>query len=119
MKMRSNLSAVNSRVNFFAIYLWIAYNKCKGDDDYAKYQTNIRLEKLYRSIKRSKNKPTSVSEEGEDYWGDQGIMQMKKDLIKIMQGTEQIKTKFHSTGGQGMPIHNIVYDDADFALWKQ
>lgn len=44
---------------------------------------------------------------------------MKKDLIKIMQGTEQIKTKFHSTGGQGMPIHNIVYDDADFALWKR
>lgn len=35
--MRSNLLAVNSRVNFLAIYLWIAYNQCKGDDDYAKY----------------------------------------------------------------------------------
>jgi len=28
------------------------------------------------------------------------------------------KAKFHCTGGGGMPIHNIIYDNADFALWK-
>lgn len=33
----SNSLAVNSHVNFLAIYLRITYNKCKGDDDYAKY----------------------------------------------------------------------------------
>jgi len=33
---------------------------------------------------------------------------MKEDLIKLIEGTEQIKTKFHSTGGQGMPAHNII-----------
>lgn len=44
---------------------------------------------------------------------------MKEDLIKLIQDTEQIKTKFHSMGGQGMPIYNIIYDDADFALWKR
>lgn len=29
---------------------------------------------------------------------------MKEDLIKLIQGTEQIKSKskFHSTGGQGL-----------------
>lgn len=31
------MNAVNSHVNFLAIYIWIAYNRCKGDDDYAKY----------------------------------------------------------------------------------
>lgn len=44
---------------------------------------------------------------------------MKEDLIRLIESTEQIKTKFHRTGGQGMPIHNIIYDDPDFALWKQ
>lgn len=44
---------------------------------------------------------------------------MKEDLIKLIEGTEQIKTKFHSTGGQGMPVHNIIYNNEDFALWKQ
>ena len=33
--MRNNPLAVNSRVNFLAIYLRIAHNKGKGDDDYA------------------------------------------------------------------------------------
>lgn len=44
---------------------------------------------------------------------------MKESLIKLIEGTEQIKTKFRSTGGQGMPVHNIIYDNEDFALWKQ
>ena len=44
---------------------------------------------------------------------------MKEDLIKLIEDIEQIKTKFHSTGGQGMPIYNIIYDDLDFALWKR
>ena len=44
---------------------------------------------------------------------------MKEDLIKLIEDTEQIKTKFHSIGGQGMPIHNIIYDDVDFASWKR
>lgn len=44
---------------------------------------------------------------------------MKEDLIKRIEGTEQIKTKFHSIGGQGMPVHNIIYVNEDFALWNQ
>lgn len=42
---------------------------------------------------------------------------MKGDLIRLIEGTKQ--TKFHSIGGQGMPAHNIIYDNEDFALWKQ
>lgn len=38
---------------------------------------------------------------------------MKKDLIKLIEDTERIKTKFHRTGGQGMLVHNIIYDNED------
>lgn len=44
---------------------------------------------------------------------------MKENLIKLIEEIEQIKTKFHSIGGQGMPLYNIIYDDTDFALWKR
>ena len=44
---------------------------------------------------------------------------MKEDLVKLIEDTEQIKTKFHSTGGQGLPVHNVIYDNADFTLWKR
>lgn len=36
---------------------------------------------------------------------------MKEDLVKLIEDIEQIKTKFQSRGGQGMLIHNIIYDD--------
>ena len=44
---------------------------------------------------------------------------MKEDLVKLIEDTEQIKTKFHSTGGQGLHVHNVIYDNADFTLWKR
>ena len=44
---------------------------------------------------------------------------MKEDLVKLIEDTEHIKTKFHSTGGQGLPVHNVIYDNADFTLWKR
>ena len=44
---------------------------------------------------------------------------MKEDLVKLIEDIEQIKTKFHSTGGQGLPVHNVIYDNADFTLWKR
>ena len=44
---------------------------------------------------------------------------MKEDFIGLIESTEQITTKFHSIGGQGMSARNIIYDNEDFALWKQ
>lgn len=35
---------------------------------------------------------------------------MKEDLVKLIEAAEQIKTKFHGTGGQGLPVHNIIYN---------
>lgn len=44
---------------------------------------------------------------------------MKQDLMKLIENMGQIKKRFHSVGGQSMPVHNIICDDSEFSLWKQ
>ena len=44
---------------------------------------------------------------------------MKEDLMRLVENIEEIKKKFHSIGGQGMPSYNIIHDDLAFSAWKQ
>ena len=46
--MRLCLLQIN-RLIFIDIFLGMIYHNGIGDDDYAKYKTNFRFEKLYRS----------------------------------------------------------------------
>ncbi len=37
MFTEGNLAVVNLHIIFLVIYLWITYNKCRRDGDYARY----------------------------------------------------------------------------------
>ena len=44
---------------------------------------------------------------------------MREDLLKLIDNTEHIKKKFHVIDGENLPTHNVIYNDADFSIWKR
>ena len=44
---------------------------------------------------------------------------MKNDLLGLIDQIDHIKSYFHITGGDATPRLNIIYDRAEFSVWKQ
>lgn len=44
---------------------------------------------------------------------------MKNDLIELISQIGDIKSHFHSIGGNGVPQMNVIHDTSEFAVWKQ
>lgn len=44
---------------------------------------------------------------------------MKKELIDLINQIDNIKSHFHITGGNGIPLLNVIYDRVEFSTWKQ
>ena len=46
-------------------------------------------------------------------------MNVKSDLLELVNQIEHIKSLFHISGGNGMPQFNVVHDNPEFSVWKQ
>ena len=46
-------------------------------------------------------------------------MNVKSDLLELVNQIEHIKSLFHISGGNGMPQFNVVHDNPEFSAWKQ
>ena len=46
-------------------------------------------------------------------------MNVKNDLLELVNQIEHIKSLFHISGGNGMPQFNVVHDNPEFSVWKQ
>jgi hypothetical protein len=44
---------------------------------------------------------------------------MKKDLLGLISQIDNIRSHFHITGGNGIPLVNVIYDRVEFSIWKQ
>jgi predicted RNA-binding Zn-ribbon protein involved in translation (DUF1610 family) len=44
---------------------------------------------------------------------------MKKDLLDLINQIDNIRSHFHITGGNGIPLLNVIYDRVEFSIWKQ
>lgn len=44
---------------------------------------------------------------------------MRNDLLELIDQIDNIKSYFHITGGNGIPQMNVIYDRAQFSVWKQ
>lgn len=46
-------------------------------------------------------------------------MNVKSDLLELVNQIEHIKSLFHISGGNGMPQIQVVHDNPEFSVWKQ
>lgn len=44
---------------------------------------------------------------------------MKKDMLALISQVDDIKGRFHVSGGNGLPSRNIIHDDERFLIWRQ
>ena len=44
---------------------------------------------------------------------------MRNDLIELIDKIDEIKSHFHTNGGNGIPRRNEIYNKPEFSLWKQ
>lgn len=42
---------------------------------------------------------------------------MKKDLLGLISQIDNIRSHFHITGGNGIPLVNVIYDRVEFSIW--
>lgn len=48
-----------------------------------------------------------------------GVELVENDLLELIDQIGNIKSYFHITAGNGNPPMNVVYDKAEFSVWKQ